>query len=121
MLSGTGYTMYPHHIAYVVDSSKSGTDQAKLYLDGTQLPNTSLNQSGDFSGGFGSRKLYFGALGNNGSPNNGFKGRIDDIRITDGALEPSQFLKFPTVGDAMTPAAPAFSIAARKTRYCSLV
>ncbi len=109
MLSGTGYTMYPHHIAYVVDSSKSGTDQAKLYLDGTQLPNTSLNQSGDFSTGFGNRALFIGALGNNGSPNNGFKGLIDDIRITDGALDSSQFLKFPTICDAMTPANPAFA------------
>ena len=25
-LTGTGYTMYPHHIAYVVDGSKSGPD-----------------------------------------------------------------------------------------------
>ena len=109
LLSGTGYTMYPHHIAYVVDSSKSGTDQAKLYLDGTPIPNTSLNQSGDFSTGFGSRALFIGSHGNGGSPNNGFKGLIDDIRITDGALEPSQFLKFPTICDAMTPANPAFA------------
>ena len=108
-LTGTGYTMYPHHIAYVVDNSKSGADQAKLYLDGTPIPNSSLKTSGDFSTGFGSRKLYIGSHGNNGSPNNGFKGQIDDIRITDGALEPSQFLKFPTICDAMTPANPAFA------------
>ena len=105
----TGSTAYPHHIAYVVDNSQSSTNQAKLYLDGTPIPNSSLKQSGDFSGGFGSRALYIGAHGNNGSPNNGFKGLIDDIRITDGALEPSQFLKFPTIGDAMTPANPAFA------------
>lgn len=108
-LSGTGYTMYPHHVAYVVDASKSGADQVKLYLDGTPIPNSSLNKSGDFSSGFGSRALFIGAHGNNGSPNNGFKGQIDDIRITDGALEPSQFLKFPTICDAMTPANPAFA------------
>ena len=102
-------TSFPHHLAYVVDGKASGIDQAKLYLDGKQLPNPNLQNAGDFSGGFGNRKLYFGALGNNGSPKNGFKGRIDDIRITDGALEPSQFLKFPTVGDAMTPANPAFA------------
>ncbi len=108
-LTGTGYTMYPHHIAYVVDSSKSGPDQAKLYLDGTPIPNSSLNKSGDFSNGFGNRKLYIGAHGNGGSPNNAFKGLIDDIRITDGALDPSQFLKFPTICDAMTPANPAFA------------
>ena len=105
----TGSTAYPHHIAYVVDASKSGADQAKLYLDGTPIPNSSLKTSGDFSTGFGSRVLFIGMHGNGGSPNNGFKGRIDDIRITDGALEPSQFLKFPTVGDAMTPANPAFA------------
>ena len=109
ILTGTGYVSYPHHIAYVVDSSKSGTNQAKLYLDGTPIDNTSLNQSGDFSTGFGSRTLFIGAHGNGGSPNNGFKGLIDDIRITDGALEPSQFLKFPTICDAMTPANPAFA------------
>ena len=108
-LTGTGYIMYPHHIAYVVDNSKSGENQAKLYLDGTEIPNSSLNRSADFSTGFGSRKLYIGSHGNNGSPNNGFKGQIDDIRITDGALEPSQFLKFPTICDAMTPANPAFA------------
>ena len=102
-------TSYPHHIAYVVDAAKSGVNQAKLYLDGVQIENSGLKSSGDFSGGFGSRKLYIGIHGNNGSPNNGFKGRIDDIRITDGALEPSQFLKFPTVGYAMTPANPAFA------------
>ena len=102
-------TAYPHHIAYVVDAAKSGVDQAKLYLDGVQIVNTGHNKSGDFSSGFGSRKLYIGIHGNNGSPANGFKGRIDDIRITDGALEPSQFLKFPTVGAAMTPDNPAFA------------
>ena len=102
-------TSYPHHIAYVVDGTKSGVDQAKLYFDGVQIDNSTLTTSGNFSGGFGSRKLYIGIHGNNGSPNNGFKGRIDDIRITDGALEPSQFLKFPTVGDAMTPDNPAFA------------
>ena len=102
-------TSYPHHIAYVVDAAKSGTNQAKLYFDGKEVSNSGLTQSGDFSDGFGSRKLYIGIHGNNGSPSNGFKGRIDDIRITDGALEPSQFLKFPTVGDAMTPANPAFA------------
>lgn len=105
----TGSTAYPHHIAYVVDASKSGADQAKLYLDGAPIPNSSLKTSGDFSTGFGSRKLFIGMHGNGGSPNNGFKGRIDDIRITDGALEPSQFLKFPTICDAMTPANPAFA------------
>ena len=105
----TGSTAYPHHIAYVVDASKSGADQAKLYLDGAPIPNSSLKTSGDFSTGFGSRKLFIGMHGNGGSPNNGFKGLIDDIRITDGALEPSQFLKFPTVGDAMTLANPAFA------------
>ena len=102
-------TAYPHHIAYVVDAAKSGVNQAKLYLDGEEITNSGHNQSGDFSAGFGSRKLYIGIHGNNGSPANGFKGRIDDIRITDGALEPSQFLKFPTVGDAMTPTNPAFA------------
>ena len=102
-------TEYPHHIAYVVDAAKSGVNQAKLYLDGEEIPNSGHNQFGDFSSGFGSRKLFIGIHGNNGSPDNGFKGRIDDIRITDGALEPSQFLKFPTVGDAMTPANPAFA------------
>jgi len=102
-------TSYPHHIAYVVDGTKSGINQAKLYFDGVQIDNSTLKTSGDFSGGFGSRKLYIGINGNNGTPNNGFKGRIDDIRITDGALEPSQFLKFPTVGDAMTPDNPAFA------------
>lgn len=105
----TGSTAYPHHIAYVVDALKSGADQAKLYFDGALVPNSSLKTSGDFSTGFGSRKLFIGMHGNNGSPNNGFKGRIDDIRITDGALEPSQFLKFPTICDAMTPANPAFA------------
>ena len=73
---------YPHHIAYVVDAAKSGVNQAKLYLDGVQIENSGLKSSGDFSGGFGSRKLYIGIHGNDGSPNNGFKGRIDDIRIT---------------------------------------
>ena len=102
-------TSYPHHIAYVVDGTKSGVDQAKLYFDGVQIANSTLTTSGDFSGGFGSRKLFIGIHGNNGSPDHGFKGRIDDIRITDGALEPSQFLKFPTVGDAMTPDNPAFA------------
>ena len=103
-------TSYPHHIAYVVDGAKSDAEQAKLYLDGVQIANhAGMNKSGDFANGFGSRKLFIGAHGNNGSPNNGFKGRIDDIRITDGALEPSQFLKFPTICDNMTPAAPAFA------------
>lgn len=104
-------TSYPHHIAYVVDAAQSGVNQAKLYLDGVQIGNSGLTTAGEFSSGFGSRKLYIGAeySVSKGVTTNFFKGRIDDIRITDGALEPSQFLKFPTVGDAMTPANPTFA------------
>ena len=52
-------TSYPHHIAYVVDGNKSGAGQAKLYLDGVQIAdNAGMSTSGNFSGGFGSRKLF---------------------------------------------------------------
>ena len=88
-----------HHVAYVVDRSKTGWGSARLYVDGVEQTNN-YGKDGSVPAFFNDNFMIGGgadyALGNNF-----YTGCIDDVRISRGALTPDQFLKFRTVCKAM--------------------
>ena len=71
-----------HHYALVVDGDATGADRARLYVDGVQAA------SGALASGSASP-----ALSATFSIGTGFTGLIDDVRITEGALDPSAFMQ----------------------------
>ena len=92
-----------HHIAYVVDRSR-GNDQnsCRLYLDGFLQRNGGKTGSATYT----VPQLFndFFVIGGGADYVAGqdyFRGYIDDVRISRGALTPEDFLKCPTVGKAM--------------------
>ena len=84
-----------HHLAAVF--TPGGTDnvesQLLLYVDGTLQTATSSNLKGNVC--LNSYTLYIGSRGNTKFP---FKGLIDDVKITKGALTPGDFMSARTVG-----------------------
>lgn len=88
-----------HHVAYVIDSSQTGENATRLYLDGVQMKNAG-GQTGAVPALL-SGVLHIGGGSGYVQGNNFFTGYIDDVRISRGALTPDQFLKFPSVGKAM--------------------
>lgn len=80
-----------HHVAFVKDSSKSGSDACvRLYVDGIQQ--TTYDQSGsrDSSVYLRNDYLYIGSRNNSGLFTDA---DIDDVRVTAGVLQPGQFLR----------------------------
>ena len=78
-----------HHVAILVDSSKTGrdSDRLKLYLDRVEQPFRSAN---GWDAGLRNRILY---LGTQGTQNRAFfDGRMDDVRITGRLLSTNEFL-----------------------------
>ena len=94
-----------HHVALVMDLTASGADKAKLYVDGGLVPCTTPIETAAIN----SFANYKFVLGGGGAyvPGKDFHGAIDDVRISTDALEPSQFLKFPTAGRHQSPENPA--------------
>ncbi len=88
-----------HHVAYVVDRSKTGWGSARLYVDGVEQTNN-YGKDGSVPAFFNDYFMIGGGA-NYASGNNFYTGCIDDVRISRGALTPDQFLKFPSVGKAM--------------------
>ena len=78
-----------HHVAVIIDPQEATPrDTVKLYLDGIRQTNHLYGSVGSFLGG--GHHLYIGSRGGASHP---FKGRIDDVRITEGALSTNQFMK----------------------------
>ena len=71
-----------HHYALVIDGDATGADQARLYVDGVQAASGAL--ASDAASPALSATFSIGA---------GFTGLIDDVRITNGALDPSAFMQ----------------------------
>ena len=71
-----------HHYALVIDGDASGADQARLYVDGVQAASGALASDGASP-----------ALSATFSIGAGFTGLIDDVKITEGALDPSAFMQ----------------------------
>ena len=94
-----------HHVALVMDLTATWSDKSKLYIDGVRMPGTESMSAAAISS-FSSFKFILGG-GGTYVPGDFFHGAIDDVRISTGALEPSQFLKFPTVGRHQSPENPA--------------
>ena len=77
-----------HHIAVIVNpSGATAVDQVQLYLDGVRQTKHVQNNTGSSLSAY---RLYIGSRGGTSLP---FKGKIDDVRITEGILSPSEFLQ----------------------------
>ena len=81
-----------HHIAQVIDTTKSGADRVQLYFDSVRQPKYLFFNSGAPTP-LVSDILYIGSRDANSLQ---FVGRLDDIRITGKALTPAEFLTRPT-------------------------
>ena len=76
-----------HHYALVIDGDGCGADQARFYIDGVRAA------SGAMASGIVT--LLNGAfrVGGDSGGTAKFSGLIDDVRISEGALAPSAFMK----------------------------
>ena len=77
-----------HHVAVIIDPTTNvATDSVRLYVDGERQGVRSFNESGV---AIRPHILYIGSRGGKEFP---FKGKIDDVRITDYAMSTNEFLK----------------------------
>ena len=77
-----------HHLAVIVNpAGETAADKVQLYLDGVRQTGHWQNNTDSILRPY---RLYVGSRGGTALP---FKGRIDDVRITEGVLSPSQFLQ----------------------------
>ena len=77
-----------HHVAVIIDPTTNVvTDSVRLYVDGERQGVRSFNESGV---AIRPHILYIGSRGGREFP---FKGKIDDVRITDYAMSTNEFLK----------------------------
>ena len=82
-----------HHIAVIVNpAGTTAVDQVQLYLDGIRQTKHVQNKLGSC---LKAHRLYIGSRGGTSLP---FKGKIDDVRITEGILSTNQFIKTRSVG-----------------------
>ena len=84
-LAGKGW----HHVALVIDRTKSGADAVRFYVDYQRA--TPAGRAWDAAATMLDGALVIGA----DSTREGgfFTGRIDDVRVSKGALAPSEFLQ----------------------------
>ena len=71
-----------HHVALVIDRTKSGADAVRFYVDYARA--TPAGRAWDAAATMLDGTLAVGT---------GFTGRIDDLRVSKGALEPSEFIQ----------------------------
>jgi hypothetical protein len=76
-----------HHVALVIDRTKSGADAVRFYVDYERA--TPAGRAWDAAATMLDGTLTVGT---------GFTGRIDDLRVSKGALEPSEFIQERTKG-----------------------
>jgi hypothetical protein len=85
-LAGKGW----HHVALVIDRTKSGADAVRFYVDYQRaMP---AGRAWDAAATMLDGTLVIGA--DSTGADGFFTGRIDDVRVSKGALEPSEFLQF---------------------------
>ena len=78
-----------HHIAVIVNpAGATAVDQVQLYLDGVRQ--TKRGQYNNLGSCLMGRRLYIGSRGGTSYP---FKGKIDDVRVTEGVLSTNEFLQ----------------------------
>jgi hypothetical protein len=71
-----------HHVALVIDRTKSGADAVRFYVDYERA--TPAGRAWDAAAAMLDGTLVVGS---------GFTGYIDDLRVSKGALEPSEFIQ----------------------------
>ena len=71
-----------HHVALVIDRTKSGADAVRFYVDYQRA--TPAGRAWDAAATMLDGTLTVGT---------GFTGRIDDLRVSKGALEPNEFIQ----------------------------
>lgn len=81
-----------HHLAYVIDLDAKGNAIARLYLDGKEVPDSNHSQGCAATAFLNQRFFIGGGTLYASSAGNRFQGEIDDVRITKGALKPTEFL-----------------------------
>jgi hypothetical protein len=87
-----------HHVALVIDRANPGADAVRFYVDYERT--TPAGRAWDAAATMLDGTIVVG---------DGFTGWIDDLRVSAGALEPSEFLQ----ADARTETADAFTIVVR--------
>ena len=92
-----------HHLAYVVDRSRSDHQSCRLYIDGVEQRHAGTTGGATFSvpALFNDCFLIGGGSETYEPGKNCFRGYVDDVRISRGVLAPEDFLKYPTVGKTM--------------------
>ena len=82
-----------HHLAVIIDPTTNVvTESVRLYVDGMRQGVRRFNDAGVV---LRPHRFYIGSRGGTSFP---FKGKIDDVRITEGILSPSQFLQARSAG-----------------------
>ena len=77
-----------HHLAVIIDpTTNEVTESVRLYVDGVRQGVRSNN------GGIAYLSAHRFCIGSRNGTSFPFKGKIDDVRITEGILSPSQFLQ----------------------------
>ncbi len=93
-----------HHVAYVLDRSRTDQFSCRLYIDGVRQTGTGRTGSVTYDmpvpAIFNSLFMIGGGAAYS-SGINYYRGYIDDVRISRGVVAPEDFLKYPTVGKKM--------------------
>ena len=77
-----------HHLAVIIDPTTNEVENSvQLYVDGVRQGNRSIN------GGIACLSAHRFCIGSRNGTSLPFKGKIDDVRITEGILSPNEFLK----------------------------
>ncbi len=94
-----------HHVAYVVDRTRTDQFSCRLYIDGVQQTGTGRTGSVTYDMSvpalFNSLFMIGGGAAYSAAGSNYYRGYIDDVRISRGVVAPEDFLKYPTVGKKM--------------------
>ena len=91
-----------HHIAYVVDRSRTDHYSCRLYMDGVLQKNSGKTGSATYTVPTLFNDFFMiGGGADYVSGKNYFRGYIDDVRISRGVVAPKDFLKSPSVGKTM--------------------
>lgn len=70
-----------HELKYAICYASTGAAQARLFLDGREVPNSGLTAAGDFKVRPPAHPLFIGAIGAKDGVEHGFKGVISELRI----------------------------------------
>ena len=81
-----------HHVAFVIEKTRNDVSASRLYIDATNVYTRCGLSAGNSPGpgALADQKLYIGSRANNEFK---IKGEIDNLKISAGALDPSEFVR----------------------------